>query len=226
MPLAEQTAMVYWHGDELWADHLWARISAAHSVVTLTRDTALDAAWSLAMTEAHRAAGWLPLHAAVIVRGERAVAITGVSGAGKSTATLRLLNLGYSVLGEDRAFWRAATGEIWGLDRFLRTFDDSLDRWAPQWRPDSPQRDIKGKVMLPLPLRPPAQLVAVLVLGDARPLSTAERVRLTWEMTGLPLTQPARAEVQRNVPRLLPLLQPQAVNREQVIQAVQALLDK
>lgn len=244
LPLMGREVVVAVAGDRLWVDdRLWARAAlpgqAAASRVVCLPGGAAPEAWALVFTELHRAGGWLPLHAAVVAAGDRAVAVTGASGAGKSTAALRLhaASLGQPdggaggprVLAEDRAFWHAPSGVVVGLDRQLRAYADSLERFAPQLLPLARAQapDAHGKLRLPLPGWPgrAPHLDRVLPLGpaDAR-LDLPGRVRAVWEMTGVPLTAPARAAVQAGVGRLLPLLCAHPHGREEVIPAVRALL--
>ncbi|GAA5502788.1 hypothetical protein Dxin01_02535 [Deinococcus xinjiangensis] len=238
----ERPISAQWHGDELWLEGLYMRVSAAGASLIWAQQAAFPnpEVWMLALTEAHRAGGWLPLHAAAVAQAGRAVALTGVSGAGKSTALLRLGALGYDLLAEDRCFWHAPSGQVAGLDRYLRAFEDSLQRFAPQHLAAQPERDSKGKRLLPLPPAPAAQLCALLLLGppqtlteqrlsspshSSRNLSGAERVRALWDTTGLPLTHTGRQQVQRGLERLLPLLFPQTVDRETALLRVQAALE-
>lgn len=219
----EQSVHALWHGDELWLGDLYAQVSA-HKAILLGQH-APEAAWALALTEAHRAGGWLPLHAAVFARAGRAVALTGTSGAGKSTAALRLLEAGYSVIAEDRAFWHSSNGQIAGLDQYLRAFDDSVERFAPSQQATAVGRDPKGKLLLPLPANEAATLVCLLAFGDGLALPLPQRVRLLWETTGVPLTDSARHAVQQGIGQLLPLVRPQTVTRETVLETVKTLLD-
>lgn len=218
--------------DDLWLDDGQGRLHlhAARGEVHVAGDPGPEA-WSVALTEFHRAGGWLPLHAAVLARAgsetaRPAVAVTGVSGAGKSTATLRLAGAGYAVLAEDRAFWSAPTGQVAGLDRHLRAFEDSLRTFAPQLLSGLAGRDSKGKGLVPLPPAAPATLRELLLLRpEVSPLSSAERVRTLWELTGVPLTEQARAQVQAGVMSLLPLLRSTPVSRASVLEAVAAGLE-
>ncbi len=57
--------------------------------------------------------GWSICHAAALAHGERAVALAGFSGNGKSTLMLRLLELpGYRYLTNDRLFLRAEASDV------------------------------------------------------------------------------------------------------------------
>ncbi|WP_414656569.1 hypothetical protein ACINK0_09700 [Deinococcus sp. VB343] len=219
-------------GNEFWIPNvLHAQFDREGATLSLTQE-AVDRfapvveVVSLAFTEAHRAGGWLPLHAATVGRGNRAVAFSGVSGAGKSTATLRLRDKGYTVLSEDRTFWQAKTGQVAGLDRYLRAFDDSLKTFAPHLRPASVGCDAKGKHLLPLSQAGRAKLEAVLLFGVSDALSAAERVRAVWEMSGVPLTDLARQQTQQAVGQLLPLLSPIPVSRQTVLERVSAVLSQ
>lgn len=224
-------------GDELWLDdRLWVRTTPAGGCAICVPGGAAPELWALAFTELHRAGGWLPLHAAVVAAGNRAAAFTGLSGAGKSTAALRLHAAGERVLAEDRAFWHAPTGVITGLDRHLRAYEDSLERFAPALLPlvRAQGRDLHGKLRLPLPGERPEdapaagapRLTGLLVLA---PTATGEldlpgRVRAVWEATGVPLTATARTAVQTGVAQLLPLLWPRPYGRDDLLPAVRALL--
>lgn len=226
LDLMERQVRAHWHADELWlAGQLYVQVDPRHSTLSCESQGASPEVVMLAMTELHRAGGWLPLHASVVAREGRAVAISGVSGAGKSTALLRLMAEGFEVVAEDRAFWHAASGQVVGLDRFLRAFRDSLERFAPQWLEQPLGRDIKGKWMLPLPESRSAALQRVLLLGHAPELDPISRVRAAWEMTGTPLTATARAEAQRGVSRLMPLIDSRGATREGVMMGVRALLE-
>lgn len=218
-------------GNEFWVPGvLHGQLDGTGATFSLTpeavaRFPSLLEVISLALTEAQRAGGWLPLHAATVAQGNRAVAISGVSGAGKSTATLRLRGEGYAVLSEDRTFWQAETGLVAGLDRYLRAFEDSLQTFAPHLLSASVGRDIKGKHLLPLAQAGRAELEAVLLFSPSERLSAAERVRAVWEMSGVPLTDLARQQAQLAVGKLLPLLPPEPVTRQTVLEQVRSRLD-
>ena len=152
----------------------------------------------LAMVEAHRTCGLLTLHAAVLRRGEQILAITGTSGAGKSTAALRLSQRGWSVVAEDTS-WLTTQGEVVGWDEGLRLRPDSRRHFAPNTHVE--YRDAHGKDVLKVKRAEGGSLSRVLVLHagvDAR-LSGGALVKVWWEMTGLPLTPLAQHHSQRAV---------------------------
>lgn len=158
-------------------------LPAAH----LPGNLSTEGAWALALSEAQRTAGWLPLHASLAAREGRALAVSGPSGAGKSTAALRLLGLGYDILAEDQAWIRGQDVVCSGLDASLRVFPDSLERFAlaQKGRADGP--DVMGKLYLPLPHAGSAAVLTQLLLlsPDASgPLTRAAQVRGLWEASG------------------------------------------
>lgn len=181
--------------------------------------------WALALTELHRAAGWLPLHAALIGTPTHAVLIGGPSGAGKSTACLRLRAAGLTVHAEDRA-WYHPDGHALGMDRTLRAYTDSLERFAPDLLPlaRTAPRDPRGKIMLPLQPHPAVTLRGVLLLGEGGPLSGPDRVRHAWELTGVPLTTAGRGAATHGVQTLLRSVPWGRTTRDTVEADVRALL--
>src|SRR5690606_782475 len=85
-----------------------------------------------AVTEALRASGLLPLHAAVVVSDGVATALAAPSGTGKTTTLLRLLSRGWSPLAEDLSWLDPGTGTLYGWDRGLRLWSDGLARVGPE----------------------------------------------------------------------------------------------
>lgn len=222
------TVLDIWaQGDELWlGNHLHLQLAAAPRL-TVHLAAPSEAAWLLALAELQRLSGWLPLHAATVARESRAVGITGVSGAGKSTAALRLAAAGLSVLAEDQTWVHAGSGRVLGLDRFLRTYPDSLDRFAPELRAAAQGQDAYGKLMVPLtPPTMPATLDTLLVFGLPQHPSRAEGVRALWECTGVPLLTRTRQASAQAVNELLRRLTVQGTTREKVIEQTEEMLLK
>jgi hypothetical protein len=79
--------------------------------------------------------GVLVWHSAAVVRGGAAVLLAGVSGSGKSTTTLNLLELGYSFLADDVVILRRRGPhvEAEGHESSLFLTDESL-RLLPAWK--------------------------------------------------------------------------------------------
>lgn len=160
----------------------------------------------LCISEAIRASGLLPLHAAVVVRDGWATALAAPSGTGKSTTLLRCLSRGWNPLAEDLAWLDPTTLRVYGWDRGVRLWDDGVRRLPSPWR-EAPWRvDPDGKRFLPWsevrPERlPSARLEKIVLLersGDddgAGPprLPPHEAVRVAWEAAGVPLNERARS---------------------------------
>lgn len=241
--------------DELWlGEGLYLRLEdtepGLHASVSVVPEQVTEAAWLLALVELQRLSGWLPLHAATVARLDRtdrgaghqesvhqetghseAVSITGVSGAGKSTAALRLAGAGHTVLAEDQTWVHAASMRVTGLDRFLRTYADSLERFAPHLRAQAQGTDSYGKLLLPL--TPPGELAqlteapqlrTLLVFGLPDTPTTAEKVRAVWECSGVPLLPRTRQSSAQAVSELMRQLNIQGTSRELVVPQVNGLL--
>lgn len=178
------------------------------------QDTLL--ALQLAFVEAQRACGLLCLHAAVMRRDEHILAITGASGSGKSTAALRLLRLGWSLVAEDTS-WLTEEGVVVGWDEGLRLWPDAQARFAPQW--PIAGLDAHGKAQLVVERAAGGLLSGVLVLqpGADHLLPSAEQVRVWWQMVGLPSTPLARQRSQAAVTKHLSRLPIWAMDRDTLI---------
>lgn len=228
VPVSGEVLEVWTRDDEVWlGETLHLQAGPGGATLTAAGSGVPDTAWVLAFVEAHRAGGWLPLHACVL-SGEGdagAVAVTGVSGAGKSTAALRLAGRGYAVLAEDQVWIHPPTAQVVGFDTHLRAFEDSVRRFAPHLLPRAAGHDAHGKLLLPL-TRPggQARLRSLLVFGlPARPVA-AERVRALWEATGVPLTASGRRAAAAGVTALLPHLSIRGVTREDVLEKAETAL--
>ncbi|WP_019010761.1 hypothetical protein [Deinococcus aquatilis] len=225
--LVARTSLQVWAaGDELWlSNELHFGLQGQDVQLTFGAVPVSGEAWLLAFTEAHRAAGWLPLHAAVLMQAGRGVALAGVSGAGKSTAALRLAAAGVTVLSEDHTWVHPQSRLTVGLDQYLRTFDDSLQAFAPQWLAADLGRDPHGKRTLPL-TQPGEQttLNDLLVFGLLPVPSPAHKVRALWETVGVPLTQTGRRATAAGINALFPYLTIAGVDRENVVSEVQQRL--
>lgn len=169
----------------------------------------------LCITESLRASGLIPLHAAVVVRGEEAVALSAPSGTGKSTTLLRLLSRGWHPLAEDLAWLDPGTWRIYGWDRGVRLWPDGVARLPAVWREAAWRADVDGKRLLPWteirPARRPMARLRRIVrlerggtgLATLEPLPAHEAVRMLWETMGVPLTDAARHRASTAVPELL-----------------------
>lgn len=169
----------------------------------------------VAVTEALRASGLLPLHAAVVVSDGVATALAAPSGTGKTTTLLRLLSRGWSPLAEDLSWLDPGTGTLYGWDRGLRLWSDGLARVGPKlaaapWGVDPDGKRFLDWADVGVPRVPVARFARMVLLQrDAsrptclEPLPPREAVRVLWEATGVPLSPGVRASVNEHVARLL-----------------------
>lgn len=216
-------------GDELWIGaSLYLRVGESGTEVTAQGDghTVPEAAWTLALAEAHRAAGWLSLHAAVLTtQGEQGAALGGPSGAGKSTAALRWAAAGGGLAAEDQTWVWPGTGQAVGLDRWLRSSEEGVRRFAPGLLARAEGFDAHGKLRLPL-ISPGAgvTLSTLLVFGVPTQPTAPERVRALWEASGVPLSALGRRQAAAGVTALLARLSIRGVTRETVLEAAHQTL--
>lgn len=169
----------------------------------------LFAALYLAMNEALRASGLVPLHAAVVARGEEAVALVAPSGTGKSTTLLRLLEGGWAPLAEDLAWLDPATLEVYGWDRGIRLWPETIEHVLPHlaaapWTTDPDGKRFLRYDALGVPRTAEARLTRLVRLerggegaSQLEPLPAREAVRTLWEATGVPLLSTTRDALAR-----------------------------
>lgn len=81
----------------------------------------------LALFAAERLTGLIAVHAAVIVRSDRALIVPGRSGAGKSTLCIAAIEAGAKVLTDEYALVDPATGWVTGWQRPIRVRRESGD---------------------------------------------------------------------------------------------------
>ncbi|HEX6938575.1 MAG TPA: hypothetical protein VF158_04135 [Longimicrobiales bacterium] len=171
----------------------------------------------MALCEALRASGLLPVHAAVAAPpGDGgAVALVGPSGAGKSTTLLRLVARGWTPLAEDLSWLDPTDGTLYGWDRGVRLWPGTAAMFVP-WLADAPWIEgPDGKQFLAwralgAPARRTAPLSALTALerdpGGApawERLTLRDAVRVLWEATGVPLSEPARRAAEAAAPAVL-----------------------
>jgi hypothetical protein len=87
----------------------------------------------LALTAGWRSAGWVPVHAAAVTRGERCAVICAPSGGGKSTLTAAFVRRGWRAVGDDKLLLRLADGKP-QLAALQRTFNlhPQTSAWFPE----------------------------------------------------------------------------------------------
>lgn len=170
----------------------------------------------VAFHEALRASGMLPVHAAVLARAGRAVALIGPGGAGKSTTLLRsaaAAGSGWSILSEDFSWLDPHSLVLHGWDRGLRLWPGTIARFAPELAAARWHSDERGKRFLPwadlgVPVERAARLDDVLRIAraadhPAAPPQPREALRMLWEMVGMPLLPVVRRRVAGTVAVLL-----------------------
>lgn len=169
----------------------------------------------VALSEAFRASGLVPLHGAVAVRNGEATVFAGRSGVGKSTTLVRAIRAGWEPLAEDFAWLDPDTLSVYGWDRGLRLLPEARERFAPELAARLFRTDADGKLFLAYDHleRPPARTgvlrrLAVLERDGARgsawaPLEAGGAVRAWWEAAGVPLHPGTRARLAAVIADLL-----------------------
>jgi len=168
---------------------------------------------SVALTEALRVSGLLPLHAAVASRGDAALAWLGPSGSGKSITLLFAQRAGWRAVAEDLCWIEPESLRACGWDHGIRVWPDALERFFPDLADAATMPD--GKRFIPYhrigALEPRScTLSRVAILGRAaggpsrwEPATAHETVRALWEASGLPLLDSSRHAAARCVARLV-----------------------
>lgn len=137
------------------------------------------AALYLALSEALRASGLIPLHAAVVVRDGEAIALTARSGTGKTTTLLRLLAAGWTPLAEDLAWLDPDSLKLYGWDRGIRLWQETIDRFLPHLADAPWTTDPDGKRFLGYRDLAPLNRAGAQVEGAAPSSSRVSSARLT-----------------------------------------------
>lgn len=130
----------------------------------------LTAALYLALNEALRASGLIPLHAAVVVNDSDAVALIAPSGTGKTTTLLRLLTAGWAPLAEDLSWLDPESLTLYGWDRGIRLWPPSIETFFPHlasapWRTDPDGKLFLAYDALGAPRVPQARLARIIRLA-------------------------------------------------------------
>jgi hypothetical protein len=169
------------------------------------------------LSEALRASGLMPLHAAVAARADVAVAWLGGSGTGKSSTLLRAARAGWRAVAEDLSWLEPESRRVWGWDRGIRVWPETLERFFPEYA-DAPalpdgKRDIPYERLGGGPARS-CTLTHLVLLRRDEGTATSRReavpardtVRALWEAAGVPLSDAARQASGRAIARLSGLL--------------------
>jgi hypothetical protein len=171
---------------QLWGDEAGGEATLYHGLYVV-------------MSEALRASGLVPLHAAVARRDDVTVAWLGASGIGKSTTLLHAVEAGWSPIAEDLCWLEPETLSVHGWDRGVRCWPETLDRFFPQLKGAEAAADGKRLVRYERlggdagrPRTGTLTRLAVLGRDDAGPsrwerVGAREVVKVLWEATGVPL---------------------------------------
>lgn len=123
----------------------------------------MQAAWSVLLTARGREA----LHAGVVARDGSAIAVSGQSGSGKSTAVLRLLDRGWRLVSDDLLSLDERGNVVTGPP-FIRLVPDRAAGREGEW-------DVHGKLRYwPAAEQDPVPLTALVIHGKQH--STLERL--------------------------------------------------
>ena len=175
----------------------------------------------VAMCEALRGHGLVPLHASVVARDGKATAILGESGSGKTSTLLTLLEQGWLPVSEDVAVLDPTTRRVcgWGGELGVRLTEDALRRLSARWRCSAWRHGADAKLFLSYDAMrttrlKSAELSRVVVLQrDAsrettlEPISPRDAARAIWESAGVPLCRINRDAFALRAPRLVSRLE-------------------
>ena len=166
----------------------------------------------VALTEALRASGLVPLHAAVAARDGECVAWLGASGAGKSTTLLYAAAAGWRAIAEDLCWLEPESLRVHGWDRGVRCLPGTLERLFPGLDASRPGPDGKRVVAYDRlrAAEPRASVLTRLALlrrvagGESHlePALVRDAVKALWEATGVPLATRSRDRAATVIGRL------------------------
>ena len=88
----------------------------------------------LALTTGWRRAGWVPMHAATVVRDGTCAFLCAQSGGGKTTLTASLVRRGWRAVGDDKGLLRCTDDEPPLVKALQHSFN--LDPWVRTWFPE------------------------------------------------------------------------------------------
>jgi hypothetical protein len=218
-------SVTWWrHGDRWWS----TGVGDAGIELRLFDDSARIRAWNLeetrgferrevrsaldaAISEGMRASGLVPLRAAIITQGNRATALLGAGGVGRSV--LRALDSGWTSFARNSAWLDPETARVYAWDRAPRINEDARRRArARGWRRSNPVGVVTFGDTDPLLTTKPtcAELTRIAVVthdvgreSSVEPLSIREAVRALWQSGGVPLCPRSRNEFAAQMPVLL-----------------------
>jgi len=171
----------------------------------------------VALSEALRHSGLLPLHAAVAERDGAATAWLAPSGGGKSTTLLHAARAGWHPIAEDLCWLDPESLMAFGWDREVRVWPQTLAQFFPDLV-RAASSAAGGKVAIPYQClggaspRAAALSRVVILTHDVtesaaqEPVSGSDVVRALWEAAGIPLNEETRTQTATMIRRLIELL--------------------
>jgi hypothetical protein len=190
-------------------DALWIS-SEGNAIKLSTRDRTVNlelfaerftapGALMVAVIEALRISGLIPLHTSIAVKDGLATAFVGQSGRGKTTTLITAIAHGYQPLCEDFALLEPQTRMVYPLDRGLRCLPDTLERLQKLFPNAKPSHFDRDKYVVPFETLAPralqAELKHVYMLERdfeqptrLEPMRNVERVMALFSASGAPLS--------------------------------------
>ncbi len=159
----------------------------------------------VAVIEAIRASGLLPMHTSIASKNGIGTAFTGESGRGKTTTLIHSVKAGFQPICEDFAWLEPISLEVFGCDRGLRCLPDTFEQ-VKQFFPDvQPIAFEVDKHLVPFEQLAPrvwsCRLERLWTLErdlsqatHLEPLPASQRVMAMYGATGIPLTAETRAQ--------------------------------
>jgi hypothetical protein len=200
--------MVKPEGDRLWVvddDHaVHVTVQQPEIRLQLTGSAARGGgALMVAMLEALRVTGLIPLHASIAANDGEATAFIGASGRGKTTTLITALTRGFTPICEDFALLEPISHQVFGLDRGLRCLPDTFERLRAHFPHLEDQQIVRGKRFVPYESIAPrawsANLKRFWMLERdlnaptrIEPLPPSQRVMALFTASGAPLLEAGR----------------------------------
>jgi hypothetical protein len=153
----------------------------------------------VAVIEALRISGLIPLHTSIAVKDGLATAFVGQSGRGKTTTLITAIAHGYQPLCEDFALLEPETRLVYPLDRGLRCLPDTLERLQKLFPNAKPSHFDRDKYVVPFETLAPrafnAELHRMYMLERnfeeptrLEPMRSVESVMALFSASGAPLS--------------------------------------